>query len=74
MGDLPKKFWKKWVDAYLDGDELKCHELVSKTLIGRDGGPKIGMATVANSFFMDLMEYMLSIKKNSPEGRKMAER
>jgi len=43
-------------------------------IIGRDGGPKIGMATVANSFFMDLMEYMLSIKKNSPEGRKMAER
>ena len=56
---IPADFWKNWVDAYRKGDELKCHDLVETTLIGKDGGPRVGMATLANSYFEDLTDYLV---------------
>jgi hypothetical protein len=55
---ISKGFWAEWVAAYLKGDELKCHSLVANTLIGKDGGPRVGMATLANSYFEDLADYL----------------
>ena len=63
MDIISKGFWAEWVEAYLKGDELKCHSLVERTLIGKDGGPRVGMATLANSYFEDLAEYILSDKR-----------
>ena len=57
---IPSDFWENWFAAYCNGDELKCHALVENTLIGKDGGPRIGMATLANSYFQDLAEYMVN--------------
>ena len=73
--NVPTDFWDSWFAAYRKGDELTCHSLVENTLIGKDGGPRIGMATLANSYFQDLADYLVDymhkeLKKCSTKNNK----